>query len=73
MKSSKLYREDQYSYLLYPNRDLPGFLQKNHLSPSDLKSSSLLEEMLHKNDFRILEKDLEGNAFFSGDLNNVRT
>lgn len=73
MKSSKLYREDQYSYMLYPNRDLPGFLYKNHLPESDLRSNILLLEMLKKGDFRIVEKDLEGNVFFNGDLNNGRT
>lgn len=73
MKSSKLYREDQYSYMLYPNRDLPGFLQKNHFPLSDLESNSLLRAMLQKSDFRIVEKDLEGNVFFNGDLKNGRT
>ncbi|WP_228780059.1 hypothetical protein [Aquiflexum lacus] len=70
MKSSKLYREDQYSYMLYPNRDLSGFLQKNHLSQSDLNSNAFLTEMLQKSDFRIVEKDSENNAYFNGDLNN---
>ncbi|WP_373520878.1 hypothetical protein [Aquiflexum sp.] len=73
MKSSKLYREDQYSYMLYPNRNLPGFLQKNHLPILDFKSNPLLIEMLQKMDPRIVEKDLEGNVFFNGDLNNGRT
>ncbi len=26
LKSSSLFREDQYSYILYPNKKLPGFL-----------------------------------------------
>jgi hypothetical protein len=28
MKNSSLFRPDQYSYILYPNKELPGFLQK---------------------------------------------
>jgi len=29
LRQSSLYREDQHSYILYPDRDLPGFLAKN--------------------------------------------
>ena len=29
LKSSKLFRDDQYSYILYPNKDLGLFLNKN--------------------------------------------
>ncbi|MDP7106912.1 MAG: hypothetical protein QGH41_07535, partial [Roseibacillus sp.] len=30
LRSSSLYREDQQSYILYPNRRLPHFVEKNH-------------------------------------------
>jgi hypothetical protein len=29
LKNSAPFQEDQYSYILYPNKELPGFLQKN--------------------------------------------
>jgi hypothetical protein len=29
MRHSDLYRADQHTYMLYPNRELPGFLEKN--------------------------------------------
>jgi hypothetical protein len=29
LKKSKLFREDQYSYILYPNRELLPFMEKN--------------------------------------------
>jgi len=35
MKQSKLFREDQYSYLLYPNKELPGFLSKECFKPEN--------------------------------------
>jgi hypothetical protein len=73
MKASKLYRNDQYSYMLYPNRDLPGFLQKNHIPDAALKSNPLMKEMLQRGDSRIVEVDDAGNAYFNGDLNNGRT
>ena len=31
LKQSALFREDQYSYLLYPNKNLKGFLQRNNI------------------------------------------
>ena len=31
LRQSDLYRADQHSYMLYPNRHLPGFLQKNNV------------------------------------------
>ena len=31
LRGSKLFRPDQYSYLLYPNKNLPGFLDKNNI------------------------------------------
>jgi hypothetical protein len=73
MRASRLYRNDQNSYMLYPNRDLPGFLKKNHVPSSDLESNPLLKEMLRRRDFRIVEIDLVGNAYFTGDIDNVRT
>lgn len=31
LRRSDLYRKDQHSYLLYPDKQLPGFLQKNRI------------------------------------------
>ena len=46
LKSSKLFRDDQYSYLLYPNKDLPGFLDKNIIPASEVNKSKLLLSLL---------------------------
>ncbi len=32
LRGSKLYRADQHSYILYPDRELPGFLRKNQVA-----------------------------------------
>ena len=32
LRHSALYQADQHSYILYPDRDLPGFLEKNCLT-----------------------------------------
>ncbi len=42
MRHSDLYRADQHTYMLYPNRDLPGFLQKNVVTPDQIADSALV-------------------------------
>ena len=39
LKSSKLFRADQYSYILYPNKDLPGFIAKNRIPANKITKS----------------------------------
>ena len=40
LKASKLFRHDQYSYLLYPNKELPKFIEKKyHLKEVVAKSN----------------------------------
>ncbi len=41
LRESHLYRADQHSYILYPDRDLPGFLAKNHLPADRLRGLAL--------------------------------
>ena len=41
LKSSKLFREDQYSYILYPDKNLGLFLEKNNITSSKVKESKL--------------------------------
>ena len=71
LKASKLFREDQYSYLLYPNKELPGFLQKNIISKEDVSGSALLTELLEKGDRSIIEKDANGDYHFNGNFKNA--
>ena len=49
LKNSALFRQDQYSYLLYPNKELPGFLQRNNIPAAEVNSSELLKTLLQKN------------------------
>ncbi|MCK7529859.1 MAG: hypothetical protein MZV63_01745 [Marinilabiliales bacterium] len=46
MRSSKLYRSDQDSYLLYPFRVLPKFTEKNNILEGKVFSSKLLAKLL---------------------------
>lgn len=71
LKSSKLFRDDQYSYLLYPNKELPSFSERNNVPKEAVVTSKLFEEMLAEGDSRIIEKDANGAYHFNGNFKNA--
>lgn len=71
LKRSALFREDQYSYLLYPNKDLPVFTKKNTIPKENVNTSELLKSMLEIGDTRIIEKDITEAYHFNGDFKNA--
>jgi hypothetical protein len=72
MRASALYRADQDSYMLYPNRDLPGFRQKNRLAAEQVRDLILPGVLEAANDTRLLARDVDGAYHFGGDLRNLR-
>lgn len=70
LKTSKLYRADQNSYILYPNKDLPGFLHKNNIPAASVEQSELLRKMMAHHDTRIVAKDVNGVYHFNGNFKN---
>ena len=71
IKNSRLFRHDQYSYLLYPNKALPKFLAKNKLPKQAVQQSELLQMMLAAGDKSIVEQDIIGNYRFNGNFKNA--
>ncbi|HEU4334503.1 MAG TPA: hypothetical protein VFT32_08425 [Candidatus Eisenbacteria bacterium] len=65
---SRLYRADQRSFLLYPNRDLPSFLERNRVPEPEALAVPLLRDMLEAGDPRIVERDALGVLRFHPDL-----
>ena len=72
LRGSALYRADQHSYILYPDRDLPGFLQKNRLSPDRVKKSALLTRLIDQGDGSLVVRDENGMCHFSGGFRNAK-
>ncbi len=72
LRSSALYRADQQSYLLYPDRQLPRFVAKNQIPAERVTQSALLKRMVNDGDRRLLVRDVEGRHHFAGDLHNAR-
>lgn len=73
LKASALFREDQYSYLLYPNKELPKFLEKNILPTERMDASRLVQQLLQDSDPSIVQKDLHGQYHFNGNFNNANS
>ncbi|HMU45030.1 MAG TPA: hypothetical protein PKC72_01620 [Chitinophagaceae bacterium] len=71
LKKSALFREDQYSYLLYPNKELSRFLKKNVIPDSVAGPSKLLQQMIAAGDTSIVEKDSKGGLHFNGNFRNA--
>ena len=71
MKASKLFRQDQYSYLLYPNKELKGFIERNTISESAVASSKLFSQLVSDENVQILEKDVNGAYHFNGNFKNA--
>ncbi len=70
LRSSRLYRADQQSYILYPDRKLPGFFEKNNISAAAIAESKRLAEMIARGDKRIVLQDVNGAVHFNAALRN---
>ena len=68
---SAIYRADQKSFMLYPDRELPGFLEKNRIPSESIDSTPLLARMVERADHRIVVRDLDGHYRFNADFANV--
>ncbi|QLG46215.1 hypothetical protein [Costertonia aggregata] len=73
LKSSSLFRHDQYSYILYPDKKLPKFVEKNNIPSNTIKKSELVQELLKSNDTQIVETDNQGNYHFNASFNNAES
>jgi hypothetical protein len=69
--ASDVYRPDQHSFMLYPDRALPRFLEKNRIPVDQASAIPLLATMLKKDDRRIIEKDADGHLRFNADFANA--
>jgi hypothetical protein len=71
LKQSGLFRTDQYSYLLYPDKQLPGFIEKNNIPKEKIEKSELLTELMSDKDSSILTIDIHGQYHFHSSFRNA--
>ena len=62
--TSEVFRPDQKSFLLYPDRELPRFLEKNCIPAARVAVIPLLKRMQDQRDTRIVERDTAGTYRF---------
>ena len=69
---SPLYRANQNSYILYPDRQLQPFMEKNQLDANVLEKSPLFKRLIADNDRSVVRLNLDGRLNFCGDFRNVQ-
>ncbi len=72
LKKSALYEPRQNSYMLYPNKKLPHFCNKNTI-PADPTAQNAIEQLKGTLNFesgRVILKDCNGNYHFNGEFRN---
>ena len=71
LRASPLYTERQHSYLLYPNRHLPRFMERNLVPNEFVASSKLMTTLLASGNTDLVERDQTGQVYFAGKFNNT--
>ena len=70
---SEMYRSDQDSFMLYPDKAVLGFIDKNIISPPQLDNVSLLDKLTKGEKGNIFETDADNNLRFSPSLTSLNT
>jgi len=70
LRHSTMYREDQQSYTLYPDRDLLTFCEKNRISVGSVERSELMRRLIADGETSVLRTDVDGGVHFNGDIQN---
>ncbi|MCS5587299.1 MAG: hypothetical protein NZ697_02285 [Porticoccaceae bacterium] len=71
LRQSAIYTERQHSYLLYPDRELTRFVDKNIIPKEQFERSALLKALVSAGDRSLVEMDAQGGYYFNGTFNNV--
>ena len=71
LKQSTLFRQDQFSYILYPDRRLPSFLEKNNIPQAEFSKSDLLKKLVENNNRDVVLKNVDGGYHFNGIFRNA--
>jgi len=71
LKASALFRQDQYSYLLYPQKELAGFMKRNTIPAEEVERSLLLKTLIEVGNDRLINRDILGVYHFNGNFKNA--
>ncbi len=68
---SPLYRDDQRSFMLYPERTLPSFFERGRVPREQALAIPLLAAMDEAGDRRLMARDAGGDFRFHGDVGSA--
>jgi hypothetical protein len=71
LRASALYRADQHSYMLYPDRVLPRFLERNTVPTDDVGRAPLLTALVESGDRSVVLRDVQGELHFAPTIHNA--
>ncbi|MBK8436540.1 MAG: hypothetical protein IPL37_08530 [Austwickia sp.] len=73
LRASALYRPDRHSYQLYPDRELPRFLERNTvtLGPDDAAAAALFGALAGAADRSLVVRDDSGGYHFAPGIRNA--
>ena len=72
LRTSDLYRADQHSYMLYPNRPFPSFQAQNNVSATQVTNSPLVQQLIEDGNSRLLKQSVNGKLHFNGTFRNMK-
>lgn len=70
--ASALFAHDRNTFLLYPDRELPTFLERNRIPEAEAAAVPLVAELLAAGDTTIVDRDVDGVLRFHADFGDAR-
>ena len=71
LRTSRLFRADQHSYILYPDKDLASFLVRNTVSAERAAHCPLIGTLVATGDRSIVVRDVLGDVHFAAAIRNA--
>jgi len=72
LRSSRIYRSDQNSYLLYPDKPQVPFMDRNVIDPSLIEGNRWIQQELRSGRTSFVERDSEGRVHFNTAFRSAR-
>ncbi|MBP8241526.1 MAG: hypothetical protein KAX36_04075 [Thermoflexales bacterium] len=72
LRQGPLFRADQHTYILYPDRTLPGLLERNRMTAAQVGGLALVAALVEGGERSLFVRDEDGHIHFSGHLRNVK-
>ena len=72
LRKSRLFRADQHSFLLYPDRQLKRFVNKNIIPSERVEQSPLLDALVRRCNRDLVVKDVHGAYHFNGSFGSAK-